>query len=67
MKISLDLATRTVTLPSPDGIANKDKLMTDVNVLLDRRENRFPKILSSHKADLMKEIFQKVNICNKYE
>lgn len=64
MKFSLDLATRTVDLPSAFEEKNKEKLMKGVNKLLDSTEHRFPRSLfSSDKAALISEITRKVSRC----
>lgn len=43
MKVSLHLATRTVTVEENDGVKNKDKLLKDIHKLLDMRSKRYPK------------------------
>lgn len=43
MKVSLNLATRTVTVEEKDDIKNKEKLLKDIHKLLEIHSKRFPK------------------------
>lgn len=43
MKVSLHLATRTVTVEENDGVKNKDKLLKDIHKLLEMHSKRYPK------------------------
>lgn len=45
-RMSLNLATRTVTLEEKDGIKNKEKLLNDIHKLMEMNAKRFPKLFS---------------------
>lgn len=56
MKVSLDLATRTVTMEQKDNVKNKEKLLDDIHKLLEVHSKRFPKYFSG--KENLKEVIQ---------
>lgn len=46
MKVSLNLATRSVITEEKDDLKNKDKLLNDIHKLLEIHSKRYPKYFS---------------------